>query len=90
MIDATQALGVAGMLLVFASFTVRNWLWLYTLNLAGTLLLDLYAVLQGDPVFTLLETGIALFLLYRVGNELRVRRLEKRVRGRNHSSTSGG
>lgn len=71
MIDAAQAIGVAGMLLVFASFLIRNWVWLYGLNLAGTLLLDVYAVIRRDAVFATLESGIALVLVYRFIREIR-------------------
>ncbi len=70
-IDQERLLGLAGMVLVFASFIVRRWVWLYAFNLAGTLLLTIYAILIGDPVFTVVEAGIALFLAYRLLGELR-------------------
>lgn len=72
LLDATQIVGVCGMLLVFASFTIRKWIWLYSLNLAGTLLLDAYAIMRRDNVFAALELGIALFLTYRLINERRM------------------
>jgi len=73
-VDAVQAIGLAGMLLVFASFIVKRWTWLYTLNMAGAALLTLYAYLQGDPIFTVVEAGIVAFLAYRLWGELRERR----------------
>jgi len=77
-VEPVRLLGLAGMLLVFASFIVKRWLWLYALNLAGTLLLTLYAILIGDPVFTVVEAGIAAFLAYRLLGELRGRGLENK------------
>ena len=59
------------MLLIFASFIVKRWLWLYVFNLSGTILLTIYAIIIGDPVFTVVEAGIALFLGYRLLTELR-------------------
>jgi hypothetical protein len=66
-------LGLAGMALVFASFIVKDWRWLYSFNLSGATLLTLYAWLRGDPVFTAVEAGIAAFLAYRLYAELRGR-----------------
>ncbi len=66
-----KLLGLAGMLLIFASFIVKRWLWLYVFNLSGTILLTIYAIIIGDPVFTVVEAGIALFLGYRLLTELR-------------------
>lgn len=86
MIDAAQAIGVAGMLLVFASFLIRNWVWLYGLNLAGTLLLDVYAVIRRDAVFATLESGIALVLVYRFTREIRGRRNSTRAAEYENSS----
>lgn len=77
-LDAERLVGVAGMLLVFASFIVKRWEWLYAFNLAGTLLLTLYAILVGDPVFTAVEAGIAVFLAYRLLGEIRRRGLENK------------
>ncbi len=74
MVDAVQALGLAGMLLVFASFIVKKWTWLYAFNMTGAALLALYAYLQGDPVFTVVEAGIVAFLAYRLLGEIRGRR----------------
>ncbi len=80
MIDTTQIIGVTGMLLVFTSFIARNWIWLYTLNLTGSILLTTYAILNHDPVFTTLESGIVALLIYRLTGEIKRRRLEARVR----------
>ncbi len=71
MLTPEKLLGLAGMLLIFTSFIVKRWLWLYLFNLSGTLLLTAYAVIIGDPVFTIVEAGIALFLAYRLFIELR-------------------
>ncbi len=62
--------GVAGMLLVFASFIVKDWRWLYSLNLAGSLTLLFYAYLRGDPVFVVVEAGIVGMLAYRLYGEV--------------------
>ncbi len=59
------------MLLVFASFIVKRWTWLYAFNMTGAILLTLYAYLRGDPVFTVVEAGIVVFLAYRLYQELR-------------------
>jgi len=64
-------IGLAGMILVFASFVVKRWAWLYAFNMSGAVLLTIYAYLQGDPVFTIVEAGIVGFLAYRLVNELR-------------------
>jgi len=72
--DAVQALGLAGILLVFASFIMKRWTWLYALNMAGATLLTVYAYLRGDPIFTVLQAGIVAFLAYRLWRELRERR----------------
>lgn len=71
MLESVQLIGVIGMLLVFTSFTIRNWMWLYMFNLLGTLLLDVYAIIRRDAVFAALESGIALFLAYRLIGEYR-------------------
>ncbi|MCE4602998.1 MAG: hypothetical protein F7C08_03265 [Desulfurococcales archaeon] len=79
--DPVQALGVAGMLLVFASFIVKRWAWLYGFNMSGAILLTFYAYLRGDPVFVVVEAGIVAFLAYRLYVELRggpVKRVESR------------
>ncbi|MEB3859719.1 MAG: hypothetical protein LRS43_00755 [Desulfurococcales archaeon] len=67
-------IGIAGLLLVFTSFTVKNWLWLYSFNLTGALLLTLYAYLIRDPIFTIVEAGISGFLAYRLLSELKRRK----------------
>ena len=80
MINTVEMIGVTGMLLVFTSFIAKNWVWLYSLNLTGSTLLMLYAILNHDPVFTILEAGIVALLIYRLTGEIRRRRLETRVR----------
>jgi len=72
-VDTVQLIGLAGMILVFASFIVKRWVWLYTFNMTGAVLLTIYAYLQGDPVFTIVEAGIVAFLAYRLVNELKSR-----------------
>lgn len=69
--DWVQTLGVLGMLLVFASFIVKRWAWLYAFNMSGALVLALYAYLRGDSVFLAVEAGIVGFLAYRLYGELR-------------------
>ena len=64
-----ELLGLAGMVLVFASFIVKRWTWLYAFNMSGAILLTLYAYLRGDPVFTAVEAGIVGFLAYRLLRE---------------------
>jgi len=80
--DPVQLLGLAGMALVFMSFIVKKWTWLYAFNMSGAILLTVYAYLRGDPVFTVVELGIVIFLLYRLLGELRERERgsETRVR----------
>jgi len=69
--SSQELLGLAGMLLVFASFLVKRWVWLYSLNMSGALLLTLYAYLRRDPVFTIVEAWITGFLAFRLVSELR-------------------
>jgi lipid-A-disaccharide synthase-like uncharacterized protein len=61
------ALGVAGMLLIVAgwaiSITAVPPLRLSALYFAGSVLLTLYAILQGDPIFTTLNAAAALLAL---------------------------
>ncbi len=82
LIGSAEILGLMGMLLVFASFIVKDWKWLYSFNMAGATLLAIYAHLNGDIIFTVVEAGIVVFLAYRLANEIRNRRggLETRVR----------
>jgi lipid-A-disaccharide synthase-like uncharacterized protein len=81
MVSHIEIIGLTGMMLVFISFIVRDWRWLYTFNMAGALLLTLYAYLRRDAVFTIVEAGITLFLAYRLYGEIKSRRgLETRVR----------
>ena len=61
------------MILVFLSFIVKDWRWLYSFNLSGALLLTLYAYLRRDPIFTVVELGIAVFLAYRLFQEIKDR-----------------
>jgi len=70
-IDPVELLGLAGMILVFLSFIVKDWRWLYGFNMSGAILLTLYAYLRGDPIFTIVEAGIVVFLAYRLAGELR-------------------
>ena len=76
-ISGVEALGLLGMILVFISFIVKDWKWLYTFNMSGALVLTIYAWLRRDAVFTIVEAGIFLFLLYRLAEELRARRGER-------------
>jgi len=73
-IDPIQVIGIIGMLLVFLSFVVKKWIWLYAFNMTGAVLLTLYAYLRRDLIFTVVEAGIVLFLLYRLLGELKSRR----------------
>lgn len=75
--DPVELLGLAGMVLVFASFIVKRWVWLYAFNMSGAILLTLYAYLRGDPVFTAVEAGIVGFLAYRLVGEVRNKGKEK-------------
>jgi hypothetical protein len=70
-ISFQELLGIIGMILVFASFLVKRWVWLYSLNMSGALLLTIYAYLRRDLVFTLVEAWITGFLAYRLANELK-------------------
>ena len=77
---------MAGMILVFLSFIVKRWVWLYSFNMSGALLLAIYAYLQGDMIFTVVEAGIVLFLLYRLLNELKSHRRDERGAARGSGS----
>ncbi len=68
-----RLIGLTGMLLVFASFVVKRWTWLYTFNASGASLLAVYALLRGDVIFFTVEIGIVAFLLYRLKREIGVR-----------------
>ncbi|MEB3764717.1 MAG: hypothetical protein GSR77_00920 [Desulfurococcales archaeon] len=70
-IDGNQLLGLLGMILVFVSFIVKDWKWLYTFNMSGATILAIYAYLNNDPIFTIVEAGIVLFLAIRLARELR-------------------
>lgn len=61
-----EVVGLIGLVLVFASFVIRNWVWLYALNLSGALMLAVYAFLVGNIIFLVLQCGIALLLTYRL------------------------
>ena len=76
------ALGVIGMILVLVSFVVKDWRWLYSFNMTGAFLLTIYAYLNRDMVFTILEAVIVAIQAYRLAGELKARRggLETRVR----------
>lgn len=69
--ELPQLIGAFGMLLIFSSFIVKAWKWLYTLNFIGTIFLATYAYILGDIVFMTMETGILLFLTYRIMDEIR-------------------
>ncbi len=63
--------GLAGMALVFASFIVKDWRWLYSLNMTGAALLAAYAYMLDNTIFLVVEAGIASFLAYRLAGEIR-------------------
>lgn len=64
-------IGAAGLVLVLISFSVRKFLWIYSFNLTGTLLLLAYSIILGDPIFITLQISIGLILIYRLFNELK-------------------
>lgn len=68
--DPVEAIGVLGIILVFASFIVKDWRWLYAFNMSGAALLAVYAYFTGSPVFLVVESGIVVFLAYRLYKEL--------------------
>ncbi len=70
-IDGNQILGLVGMILVFISFIVKDWKWLYAFNMSGATILAIYAYLNNDPVFTVVEAGIVFFLAIRLVREIR-------------------
>ncbi len=75
-----ETLGYLGMCLVFASFIVKRWSWLYSLNAVGALILALYAYLIGNAVFTILECGLAAYLFARLYSEYKSRSSQSRSR----------
>jgi len=70
-IGLDTVLGYIGLTLVFASFVVKRWEWLYAFNMSGAIILSIYAFIKGEAVFFILQTGIAIFLAYRLVNELK-------------------
>ncbi len=70
--------GLSGMFFVFLSFIIKKWIWLYTFNLTGTSLLALYAYLKHDLIFLIVEAGLVFFLSYRLVNEIKEKKLDKR------------
>lgn len=66
----SDILGYLGMVFVFASFIMRNWLWLHVFNGIGTALLLIYALLSGNIVFAVVEGGVLALLLYKVYQDL--------------------
>lgn len=73
------SIGVTGLILVFLSFLVQNWRWLYLFNGLGSFLLALYAFLQGNWIFTVLESGIVFFLLLQLYKELHTPEIEIQI-----------
>ncbi len=65
--DAALAIGIAGMLLIIVGWAVSITslppLRLSTLYFAGSLLLTIYAILLGDPIFTTLNALAAVLAL---------------------------
>ncbi len=68
-----DVLGYLGLCLVFASFLVKRWSWLYTLNGLGASILAVYAYMIGNKVFTILESVLALYLFAKLYREYRSR-----------------
>jgi signal transduction histidine kinase len=67
----SELIGYLGMLFVFTSFIIRNWLWLHVLNGIGTALLLIYALILGNRVFAIVEGGVLALLAYRVYQDLK-------------------
>ncbi len=80
--DPVFALGIAGMLFIVAgwaiSITSLPPLRLSTLYFTGSLLLTIYAILQHDPVFTILNAAAALLAFINIVRTLKLRK-PKRV-----------
>ena len=72
--DSVTLIGLTGMALVFASFTVKRWAWLYSFNMSGAIVLAVYAAMRGDPIFVAVEAGLAAFLAHKLYRELSSRR----------------
>lgn len=64
--SCVESLGIIGLILVFASFIIKKWIWLYALNLSGAILLAIYAHLVGNTIFFILQCGISILLSYRL------------------------
>ena len=73
-IDFIECIGFLGLVLVFVSFIIKRWLWLYTFNMIGSAILTIYAYLRGNLIFTVLEAGLVFFLLRRFLEELKSKR----------------
>ena len=76
--DPVFAIGITGMLFIVAgwaiSITSLPPLRLSTLYFIGSLLLTVYAILQHDPVFTILNAAAALLALINIIRTLKLRR----------------
>ena len=68
---SVEIIGLAGLILVFLSFTRKKWWWVYGLNGTGSLLLTTYAILLRNLVFTILEAGLTLYLFTKFIREVR-------------------
>lgn len=81
--DAVTAVGLAGMVLIVIAWLVsipeRPPLRLSLIYFAGSLLLTIYSIAVGDPVFTLLNGLAAALSLY---NAVRALRFSRQGRGR--------
>ena len=79
--ELVGVLGVTGMILVLISFIVKDWRWLYSFNMTGAFLLTIYAYMNRDMVFTVLEAVIVGIQAYRLMGELKSRRGRARDSG---------
>ena len=73
-IDPVTVIGLMGAMLVFTSFIMKKWVWLYSLNLSGATLLLINAYLTKNLVFLVLQSGIVALLSYRLIRELKFRK----------------
>ena len=80
--DAVTAVGLAGMVLIVVAWLVsipeRPPLRLSLVYFLGSLLLTIYSIAVGDPVFTVLNGLAALLSLYNAVRALRFSRQGKR------------
>ena len=74
-LTSSSFIGFAGLILVFISFTVRKFHWIYGVNIIGTGLLEIYSIILGNFVFIAAEGMILVVLSYRFAREVKMQKI---------------